>query len=221
VILLLRTIVIFFWDGHGFILKRSILINIPFVWGMRDINEVEIYDTKTSQEGSTYVEVENRKRKNWKRRNIISSRKGNWRKRKESKDNDDGKGSREIRYFIEGHPCLVAFVYERDNNVVSQRLVEKLKLPTSFHSSQARIKFGTGQCVKELLCDIAPTNSCHLLLRWALLHFKTLNLDKRSLCLRHEGHEMKLKFMTPRQASKDQHRLKEKIEKERIEKEEI
>jgi len=30
---------------------------------------------------------------------------------------------------------------------------------------------------------------------------------------------MKLKFMTPRQASKDQHRLKEKIEKERIEKE--
>ena len=32
---------------------------------------------------------------------------------------------------------------------------------------------------------------------------------------------MKLKFMTPRIASKDQHRLKEKIEKERIEKEEI
>jgi len=30
-----------------------------------------------------------------------------------------------------------------------------------------------------------------------------------------------LKFMTPRQASKDQHRLKEKIEKERIEKKEI
>jgi len=27
--------------------------------------------------------------------------------------------------------------------------------------------------------------------------------------------------MTPRQASKDQHRLKEKIEKERIEKEEV
>ena len=39
--------------------------------------------------------------------------------------------------------------------------------------------------------------------------------------MRHEGHEIKLKFMTPRQASKDQHRLKEKIEKERIEKEEI
>jgi len=48
-----------------------------------------------------------------------------------------------------------------------------------------------------------------------------LNLDKGSLYLRDEGHEMKLKFMTPRQASKDQHRLKEKIEKDRIEKEEI
>ena len=72
--------------------------------------------------------------------------------------------------------------------------------------------------MKEVLCDIAPTNTCHLLLRWAWLHFKILNLEERSLNFRHEGHEMKLKFMTPRQASKDQHRLKEKIEKERIDK---
>jgi len=99
--------------------------------------------------------------------------------------------------------------------------VEEVQLPTSFHSNQARIKFSTGQWVKEVLCDIAPTNSCHLLLRWAWLHFKTLSLDERSLYLRHEGHEMKLKFVTTRQASEDQHRLKEKIEKERIEKEQI
>jgi len=39
--------------------------------------------------------------------------------------------------------------------------------------------------------------------------------------LRLEGHEMKLKFMTLRQAKKDQHILKGKIEKERLEKEEI
>ena len=75
--------------------------------------------------------------------------------------------------------------------------------------------------MKKVLCDIAPMNSYHLVLGWAWLNFKTLNLDERSLYLRHEGHEMKLKFMTPRQASKDEHRLKEKIEKERIEKEEI
>jgi len=47
----------------------------------------------------------------------------------------------------------------------------------------------------------------------AWLHFTMLNLDERSFYLRHEGHEMKLKFMTPRQAKKDQHTLKEKIEK--------
>jgi len=100
-------------------------------------------------------------------------------------------------------------------------LAEKLQLPTSFHPNQARIKFGLGQCMREVLCDITPTNSCHLLLRWSWLHFKALNLDERSLYLRDEGHEMKLVFMTPRQASMDQHRLKEKIEKEIIEKEQI
>ena len=70
--------------------------------------------------------------------------------------------------------------------------------------------------MKEVLCDIAPTNSCHLLLRWAWLRYKMLNLDERSLYLRHEGREMKLKFMTSGQASNDQHRLKKKIEKEEI-----
>jgi len=99
--------------------------------------------------------------------------------------------------------------------------VEKVQLPTSFHPNQARIKFSTGKWVKEVLCDIAPMNSCHLLLRWGWLHFKTLNLDERSFNLRHEGHQMNLKFMTPRQASKVQHKLKEKIEKQRIEKKQI
>ena len=75
--------------------------------------------------------------------------------------------------------------------------------------------------MKEVLCDNAPMNSCHVLLRWVWLYFKTLNLDECSFYLRHEGLEMKMKFMTPRQASKDQHRVKEKIEKERIEKEQI
>ena len=70
--------------------------------------------------------------------------------------------------------------------------------------------------MEEVLCSIAPTNSCHLLLRWAWLNFKTLNLDEHSLYLTLEGLEMKLKFMTPRETSTDQHRLKEKIEKEEI-----
>jgi len=125
------------------------------------------------------------------------------------------------RCLIEGHPHLVAFVYGSDNNVVSQRFVEKLQLPTTFHPNQACIKFSIEQYVKEVLCDVAPMDSCHLLLEWAWLRFKTLNLDERSLYLRHEGHKVKLRFMTPRQVSKDQHRLKEKIEKEKIKKESI
>jgi len=51
--------------------------------------------------------------------------------------------------------------------------------------------------------------------------FIMLNLDQRSLYLRHEGDEMKLKFMTQGQASNDQHSLEEKIEKEKRKKEEI
>jgi len=47
-------------------------------------------------------------------------------KKRKKKDKDDGKRSRETRCLIEGHPCLVAFGYESDNNVVSPRLVEKL-----------------------------------------------------------------------------------------------
>jgi len=112
-----------------------------------------------------------------KERNINCRRKGKGRKRKGRKDKDDGNESRERRCLIEGHPCLLAFVYESDNNVLSQRLVEKVQLPTSFHPNQARIKFSTRQCVKEGLCDFAPTKFCHLLFRWAWLHFKTLNLD--------------------------------------------
>jgi len=159
-----------FWNAQSW-------LTFPLFEAWGTWNEVEIYDTKTSQEGWTHVEGENRKRKNRKKRNINYRRKGNWRKRKGSKEKDDGKGSRKARSLIEGHTCLVAFVYEGENNVVSQRFVEKLKLPTSFHLNQARIKFSTGQCVKEVLYDIAPTNSCHLLFRWAWLHFKTLNHD--------------------------------------------
>jgi len=67
----------------------------PLFEGWGAWNEVKIDDTKTSQEGSTYVEGENIKRKNRKRRNINCRRKGNWRKGKGSKQKDYGQGSRE------------------------------------------------------------------------------------------------------------------------------
>ena len=44
-------------------------------------------------------------------------------------------------------------------------------------SESNKDQISTGQCVKEVLCDIAPMKFYHLLFRWAWLHFKTLNLD--------------------------------------------
>jgi len=77
----------------------------------------------------------------------------------------------------------------------------------SLESSKDQIQYRT-------MCERSIMRYCsHELLSYSF--------QNRSLYLRHEGHEMKLKFMTPRQARKDQHRLKEKTEKERIEKEEI
>jgi len=67
--------------------------------------------------------------------------------------------------------------------------------------------------MKEVLRDIAPMDSCHLLLGLAWLRFKSLHLDERFVYFRHEGHQKKYKFMTPRQVRKDQRRLKEKKEK--------
>ena len=101
---------------------------------------------------------------------------------------------KEVSYtkcLTESHPCLVAFDYRCENNVVSQRLVEKLQLPPTFHLDHAWIKFSTWQCVKEVLCDIAPMDSCHILWGWAWLRFKTLHLGERSIYLRHEGHQKK------------------------------
>ena len=72
-------------------------------------------------------------------RNINCRRKGNWRKRKGGKDKDDGKENRETRCLIEGHPCLVAFVYESETNVVSKDWWRKF----SYQQAFIRIKQGS------------------------------------------------------------------------------
>ena len=63
----------------------------------------------------------------------------NWRKRKRRKDKDDGKGSRETRCLIKGHQCLVPFVYESDNIVVSPDLWRN----SSYQQAFSRIKQGS------------------------------------------------------------------------------
>ena len=83
-----------------------------------------------------------------------------------------GKDVYYTKCLTEGHPFLVAFDYGSEINVVNQSLVAKLQLPETFLLDQAWIKFSTWQCVKEVLCDIAPMDSCHLLLGWQWLRFK-------------------------------------------------
>jgi len=91
------------------------------LWGMRDMK----WSSNLWHQDKP-VRINIGWREKYKRRNINYRRKRNWRKRKGKKDKDDGKGSRKTRCLIEGHPCLVAFVCQSDNNVLSQRLVEKL-----------------------------------------------------------------------------------------------
>ena len=67
------------------------------------------------------IEKESIKKKKYK-----LQKEGQLKKKKGSKEKDDGKSCRETQCLIGGHPSLVAFIYESDNNVVSQRLVEKL-----------------------------------------------------------------------------------------------
>jgi len=91
--LLLRTLVIFFSDGHGFILKRSIFMNVPFIWGMSDMKWSSNLWYKDKP-----VRINKGWRRKYKRRNINCRRKRNLRKRKGRKDKVDGKGIRETRF---------------------------------------------------------------------------------------------------------------------------
>ena len=45
----------------------------------------------------------------------------------------EGKEVYYTKCLTEGHPCLVAFDYGSENNIVNQSLVKKLQLPATFH----------------------------------------------------------------------------------------
>jgi len=60
------------------------------------------------------------------------------------------------KVLTEGHPCLVAFDYGSENNVVGQTLVEKLQLQTTFHLDQAWIKFIHGNVWKKYYVILLP-----------------------------------------------------------------
>ena len=70
--------------------------------------------------------------------------------------------------------------------------------------------------MKEVLCDIAPLNSCHLVLRCAWFNFKNTQSWWTFPLFEAWGAWNEVEIYDTRQAKKDQHTLKEKIEKEEI-----
>ena len=71
------TLLIFFWDGHDFVLKHSILMNVPFIWGMRDIKRSRNLWHKDKSVRINVGWRRKRKKKNIKRCNINYRRKEN------------------------------------------------------------------------------------------------------------------------------------------------
>ena len=184
-------------------------MNVPFIWGMTDMKWSWNLWHKDKP-----VRINIGWRRKYKRRNINCRRKRYWRKRKWRKDKVDGKGSRKTRF--NRRSSMFSYIRLRKRKQCFRPKIGGETLVTTkalSEISKDQIRYMT-MC-ERVLCDIVPINSCHLLLRWAWLNFKTLNLDERSRYLRHEGHEMNFKFMTWGQASKYQHRLKEKIEKKK------
>jgi len=70
------------------------------------------------------------------------------------------------RCLTERHPSCTRL--RKRKQCCEPILMEKLLLPATFHLDETWIKFSTWQCMKEVLCGIAPMDSCHILLGWAL-----------------------------------------------------
>ena len=62
----------------------------------------------------------------------------------------------ENKVFNQRPPMFSCIRLRKRQHCCKPRFMEKLKLPTSFHSNQARIKFSTGQCVKKYYVILLP-----------------------------------------------------------------
>jgi len=64
--------------------------------------------------------------------------KGNWRKRKGSKEKDDGEGSRETRCLIERHPCLVTFLLRKRQQCCKPKIGGETLVTTKLSSESCK-----------------------------------------------------------------------------------
>jgi len=88
-------------------------MNVPFIWGMRDMKwSLNLWHKDKP------VRINIGWRRKYKRRNLTAEGREIEEKEKEEKIKLMEKEV-EKQGLIEGHSCLVAFIYESDNNVLS------------------------------------------------------------------------------------------------------
>jgi len=119
-------------------------------------------------------------------------------------------------------------------NVASTRVVDKLGLSTISHAKpyklqwlseegkiivnkQVLIAFSIGKYKDEVLCDVVPTKTTHILLgRPWQYDRKTLHDDlTNKISFNFHGHKVTLKSLSPKEFHKDQLKMKEKREEEK------
>ncbi|XP_049391570.1 uncharacterized protein LOC125856000 [Solanum stenotomum] len=140
--------------------------------------------------------------------------------------------------FIKDNVCSLFIDSGSCANVASTVLVEFLKLPTTKHATsyklqwlsecgelrvhrQVMIKFKIGKYQDEVLCDVVPTQTCHMLLRRPWQHDRSTKHDGRinkySLVL--NDHKYVLHPMSPSQVNDIYQRMNESREKKKCEQE--
>ena len=132
------------------------------------------------------------------------------------------------RCLIEGKLCSLIIDSGSCTNVISARLVDKLKLKTSSHpkpyklqwlsengelivDKQILISFSIGKYVDDVVCDIVPMEATHLLLGRPLQYDRNATHDgvANTYAFTFKGRKT-LKPLTPREVIEDQIALKKK-----------
>ena len=128
--------------------------------------------------------------------------------------------------------CLIIDGGSR-SNVVSTRTVEKLGLATTKHprpyqlqglgvegkfkvTHQVRIAFSIGKYQDEVVCDVVPIHTCHLLLGEPWQSDREVVHDEHTnrYSFKHQERKITLAPLTPEQVHEDQIKLKNLVVKE-------
>ena len=151
-----------------------------------------------------------------------------------SKDFDDTQRENlfHTRCLVQGKVCSLIIDGGSCTNVVSSRLVDKLALTTYPHphayklywlsdegevvvDKQILISFTIGKYQDDVLCDVIPMESCHILVGrpWQFDKHAIHDGFVNSFSFDHVGRKVTLVSMSPKEIIEDQKKLREKIQR--------